>query len=168
MFRRELTQIHTSGGEPLTFQSEAAELILKVTYGYTTEANGTDPLVDLVDQVMEEFTQAYVPGRWAVDLIPALKYLPEWFPGTGWKQTAKAWNKNMTKCTNVPFEYAKSRKGNSDDMSFVSKALAQGDVEKGGLSPQDLDWIKLAAVSLYTGGTSHRPSCASLRILIRY
>lgn len=120
--------------------------------------NGADPLVDLVDQVMEEFTQAYVSGKWAVDLIPALKYLPEWFPGTGWKQTAKAWNKNMTKCTNVPFEYAKSRKGSIDDLSFVSKALTQGDIEKGSLSLQDLNWIKYAAVSLYTGGTPHLQS----------
>lgn len=72
-----------SDSEAVTSQREAAELILKVTYGYTTEANSTDLLVDLVDQVMEELTQAYVSGKWAVDLIPALKHLPEWFLGTG-------------------------------------------------------------------------------------
>ena len=128
-------------------------MILKATYGYTTEAHGPDPLVELVDQVMDEFSQACVPGKWAVDLMPALMYLPEWFPGTGWKQTAKAWNKNMTKCINIPFEYAKKQKYNINDVSFVSKALAQQDEEKGSRSKAELNSIKMAAVSLYTGGT---------------
>jgi hypothetical protein len=155
MFRRGLRQSLIPGSDPLTFYSKAADLILKATYGYTTEAHGADSLVDLVDQAMEESLQAFVPGEWAVDLIPALMYLLEWFPGTRWKQTAKAWNKNMTKCINIPFEYAKSQRGNGDDISLVSKVLAQCDVEKGGPSSLDFDWIKLAAVSLYTGRTSH-------------
>ncbi|KAF1924462.1 cytochrome P450 [Didymella exigua CBS 183.55] len=71
----------------------AAELILRAIYRYTTEAYGADPLVDLVNEVMEQFSQAFVPGRWAIDLIPALMYLPEWFTGPGWKQSAKTWIK---------------------------------------------------------------------------
>ena len=86
---------------------EAAELILKATYGYTTKADGADPLVDLVDEVMNLFSQACVSGKWAVDIFPTLKQLPGWFPGTGWQQTARTWNKTMTDTTNVPFEYAK-------------------------------------------------------------
>lgn len=134
---------------------EAAELILKATYGYTTKPDGADPLVDLVDEAMNQFSQACVPGKWAVDIVPALKYLPEWFPGTGWQQTAKMWNKTMMDTINVPFEYAKLPQNNEDEPSFVSKALAQCDGEKGGPVPADIDAIKYAAVSLYTGGTSH-------------
>ncbi|KAF2631897.1 putative cytochrome P450 oxidoreductase OrdA-like protein [Macroventuria anomochaeta] len=133
-------------------QTEAAELILKATYGYTTEPHSADPLVDLVDEVMEQFSQAFVPGKWAVDLIPALQYLPEWFPGTGWKQTAKLWKQTMIDVINIPFEYAKLPQDNNDEPSFVSKALAQHDEVKGGPSPADISTVKLAAVSLYTGG----------------
>lgn len=128
-------------------------MILKATYGYTTEAHGADPLVDLVDEVMEQFSQAFVPGKWAVDLIPALRYLPEWFPGTGWKQTAKLWNQTMTDVINIPFEYARRSQADDRDPSFVSRVLAQRHEEKGGLSPSDIDLMKLAAASLYTGGT---------------
>lgn len=130
---------------------EAAELILKATYGYTTESAEVDPLVDLVDEAMEQFSQAFVPGKWAVDLIPALKYLPDWFPGTEWKQTAKLWNKTMTNTINIPFENAKLSQDSNNEPSFVSKALAQREVEK--RKPASAaDTIKLAAVSLYTGG----------------
>lgn len=45
----------------------------------------------------------------------------------------------MTKCTKVPFKYAQSHKASSDDRSFVSKALVQGDIEKGSLGPQDFN-----------------------------
>ncbi|KAF9695815.1 hypothetical protein EKO04_006159 [Ascochyta lentis] len=132
-------------------KTEAAELILKATYGYTTEQNGIDPLVDLVDEAMEQFSQAYVLGKWAVDIIPALRHVPSWFPGTGWQQTAKSWNKTVTDVINVPFEYAKSAQDNNH--SFVSKALAQRDEEKGDSNPTDLSMIKMAAFSLYTGGS---------------
>lgn len=112
----------------LTFPREAAELILKATYGYTTESDRADPLVDLVDEVMAQFSQAFVPGKWAVDIFPILRYVPSWFPGTGWQQTAKLWNKTVTDVINIPFAYAKLSHG--DDNSFVSKALAQRHEEK--------------------------------------
>ncbi|KAJ4985571.1 hypothetical protein SVAN01_08948 [Stagonosporopsis vannaccii] len=133
-------------------QTEAAELILKTTYGYTTEAHGADPLVDLVDEVMEQFSQACIPGKWAVDLLPALRYLPEWLPGTEWKQTAKSWNRTMTNVINIPFEYARLQKNDNNEPCFVSKVLAQRDEEKGDPSTAKTDLIKLAAASLYTGG----------------
>lgn len=99
---------------------------------------------------MEQFTQACVPGRWAVDLVPALQYLPEWFPGTGWKQIAKSWNKSMTDLINIPFEYAAN---NSEyKPAFVIKALDQRDDERDSLFQDDIDFIKQAAASLYTGG----------------
>ncbi|UPX10730.1 uncharacterized protein EKO05_0001372 [Ascochyta rabiei] len=132
-------------------KTEAAELILKATYGYTTEQNCADPLVDLVDEVMDQFSQAFVPGKWAVDSIPALRHVPSWFPGTSWQQTAKLWNKTATDVLNVPFEYVKLLQGNNH--SFVSKALAQREEEEGGSDPTDISMIKWAAFSLYTGGS---------------
>lgn len=109
--------------------------------------------MDLIDQVMEEFSQAFTSGKWAVDLMPAFQYLPEWFPGTGWKQTAKLWKKNMTQAIQIPFEYARLHDNSDNDPSFVSKAFSQYDENKGSLSQNETDMIKLAAVSLYTGGT---------------
>lgn len=77
-------------------------------------------------------------------------YVPSWFPGTGWKQTAKLWHKTTTDAINVPFEYAKLLNG--DVNSFVAKALAQRDEEKGGPNATYIESIRGAAFSLYTGG----------------
>lgn len=100
---------------------------------------------------MAQFSQAFVPGKWAVDIFPILRYVPSWFPGTGWQQTAKLWNKTVTDVINIPFAYAKLSHG--DDNSFVSKALAQRHEEKGDSTSADVSLIKMAAFALYTGGS---------------
>ena len=51
-------------------RKEAGSVILKITYGYNTEARGQDPFVDLASKTMEQFADATVPGRWSVDVFP--------------------------------------------------------------------------------------------------
>lgn len=53
---------------------EAGSVILKVTYGYTAEAKGRDPFVDLGYDAMNAFGAATAPGRWIVDILPFSKY----------------------------------------------------------------------------------------------
>lgn len=51
-------------------RKEAGSVILKMTYGYTTEPHGNDPFVDLAAKTMVQFAEATVPGRWMVDILP--------------------------------------------------------------------------------------------------
>jgi hypothetical protein len=53
---------------------EAGSVILKITYGYTTEAHRRDPLVDLAQHCMHIFADATTPGKWIVDVIPFCEY----------------------------------------------------------------------------------------------
>lgn len=52
---------------------EAGAVILKIAYGYNIEPHGSDPLVTLVNDAMEEFSLAAAPGKWIVDTIPFRK-----------------------------------------------------------------------------------------------
>jgi hypothetical protein len=49
---------------------EAGAIVLKIGYGYTIEPHARDPLVDLADQAMEDFSYALLPATWAVEFIP--------------------------------------------------------------------------------------------------
>jgi hypothetical protein len=51
-------------------RKEAGAVILRVTYGYTPNVQGRDPLVDLVGKTMSDFADSSVPGKWAVDVFP--------------------------------------------------------------------------------------------------
>lgn len=50
--------------------SEAGAIILKMAYGYTIEPHKRDPLVDIADEALLQFSAATVPGAWLVDTIP--------------------------------------------------------------------------------------------------
>lgn len=51
-------------------RKEAGAVILRITYGYTPNAQGRDPLVDIAGQTMADFAEASSPGTWAVDVLP--------------------------------------------------------------------------------------------------
>ncbi|KAJ5673894.1 hypothetical protein N7462_009333 [Penicillium macrosclerotiorum] len=56
--------------EFLQYKIEAGAIVLKIGYGYTIEPHKRDPLVDLADKAMEDFSFALLPATWAVDFIP--------------------------------------------------------------------------------------------------
>ncbi len=56
---------------------EAGAIILKAIYNYTVEPHQRDPFVDLVDEGMQQFAAATMPGAWLVDSIPSRESLPQ-------------------------------------------------------------------------------------------
>jgi hypothetical protein len=54
-------------------KKEAGAVILRITYGYTPNARGADPLVDLAEKTMRDLGIAAVPGKWSVDVLPFCK-----------------------------------------------------------------------------------------------
>ncbi|KAJ2936601.1 hypothetical protein H1R20_g492, partial [Candolleomyces eurysporus] len=63
-------------------------VIIRATYGIKPKGND-DPLITQVDKTTVGFSIAGRKGSFLVDLIPALTYVPDWMPGTGWKRFAK-------------------------------------------------------------------------------
>jgi hypothetical protein len=55
---------------------------LQVVYDYTIEPHDTDPIVKSVGIAIKQFSDAVVPGKWAVDILPFIEHLPEWLPGS--------------------------------------------------------------------------------------
>ena len=53
--------------------SEAGAIILKLAYGYTIEPRKEDPLVDLADEALIQFSLSTTPGAWLVDVMPFRK-----------------------------------------------------------------------------------------------
>ena len=81
----------------------SASLSLNIAYGYETKPDGEDELVSAVWEAMEQFALLHKPGAFLVDLIPALKYIPDWFPGAGFKQKARYFNQTLQRMIDMPF-----------------------------------------------------------------
>ena len=126
-------------------------------YGYSIERNRADPLVDLVEHATDNLSQAFVPLHWVIDAVPAIKYLPDWFPGTSYKKTAQEFRAINEAAAELPYAFVKRqmvRKAHRS--SYVSDLLQQKmtkPVVDFGLTSEDEEAIKWTAVSLYAAGS---------------
>ena len=69
-----------------------AGTIMSMTYGVDTKETD-DPLLDLAEAAVDSASKAIIPGAFLVDVIPILKYIPEFVPGAGFKKQARIWRK---------------------------------------------------------------------------
>lgn len=121
------------------------------------ERNGPDPLVDVIEHAMENLSRAFVPLSWAVDAVPALKYLPDGFPGTSYRKTAKEWKEINEAAAELPYEFVKRQMSQKAHRpSYVSNLLEKNMIKTGNetnMALDDEEAIKWTAVSLYAAGS---------------
>lgn len=105
--------------------------------------------------MMSEFSRATAPMSWAVDIIPALQYLPEGFPGTGFKKTAREWRKNVQAAAHIPYRFVRQQMTSLVNReSFVSRLVEQVQLEENRteLKPEEVEAIMWSATTLYGAG----------------
>ena len=86
----------------------AGTTIMKMTYGYKVQAD-LDPIIELVDTAMQQFSLATAPGAFLVDVFPALRRMPSWFPGAMWKRVIPSWQKTLMDMVDIPYDFVTSR-----------------------------------------------------------
>ncbi|OSS53624.1 hypothetical protein B5807_00518 [Epicoccum nigrum] len=129
-------------------KKEAGAVILKITYGYVAEPKGKDHLVDMAVKAMHEFSEATIAGKWPVDIMPFLRYLPDWFPGAGFKQIARDMKTQLEQTTEQPYAFVKQQmREKKHKVSFLSQAL-----ENIGSDAAMERIHKWSASSMYLGG----------------
>ncbi|KAK7438570.1 hypothetical protein VKT23_017905 [Stygiomarasmius scandens] len=125
----------------------AGAIILRISHGYKV-LEGEDPFVTLADQATEQFSHSTSPGGFLVNLVPALRHLPDWFPGTGFKRIAREWKATLDAMVDQPFNWVKQEMASgSAEMSYTSRLL-----EGKALTANEEFDIKWSAASLYSGG----------------
>ena len=106
---------------------------------------------------MDNLSLAFVPLSWAIDAVPALKYLPDWFPGTSYRKTARQWKATNEVAAELPYNFVKRQLAlKAHRPSYVSSLLEQNMTKTGHeiqLTPSDEEAIKWTAVSLYAAGS---------------
>ncbi|KIJ48507.1 hypothetical protein M422DRAFT_247854 [Sphaerobolus stellatus SS14] len=80
-------------------------ILLKIVYDYDL-IRENDPYIKLIKSASEG-NQNFLVGLNLVDLIPILKYVPQWFPGASWKRNAARIRKPVTEVNTLPFKMVK-------------------------------------------------------------
>ncbi|KAG8788402.1 hypothetical protein FRC12_014605 [Ceratobasidium sp. 428] len=104
-------------------------------------------------QAIGYYVMGFLCHFW-VDWFPFLRFLPDWFPGAGFKTFGKEGKALLDRFANEPFDAVldQLKHGRVENVSYSSRLLE----EKGGLkaSAEDIDLIRWSCASLFGGGSS--------------
>ncbi|KZW01466.1 cytochrome P450, partial [Exidia glandulosa HHB12029] len=96
----------------------AAAGLLMMSFGIDIEKDNS--LLKLNEAGVDSIVEAGVPGRYAVDAWSALKHVPIWMPGAGFKRQARAWRDLATRVLEEPFAHTRSAMASTTSPSLKS------------------------------------------------
>ena len=62
-----------------------------------------DPYIKIAEEAVVAAAELLIPGAFLVDIIPILKYVPEWFPGAKFQRRAAVIRKQAATLRNTTF-----------------------------------------------------------------
>ncbi|KLO12343.1 cytochrome P450 [Schizopora paradoxa] len=141
-------------------RTQAGAIILKMSHGYSIERSyrgARDPLVDLADEALVQFSLAATPGAWLVDVIPILRSLPSWIPGTAFQRTAFRWKRTLMELAEKPHAFVKAQMSQHAGTPSYTSLLLESFNKDFADQPQEVRdeeeyVIKWSAASMYSGG----------------
>jgi hypothetical protein len=77
-------------------------MALSLAYGLQIQPTN-DPFLDLAETAAKSISAAASFGAFFVDVIPILKYVPEWVPGAGFQKKARIWRKIQEDFREIPY-----------------------------------------------------------------
>ena len=127
-----------------------------------------DPYIKIVEESMGALTEI-IPGAFLVDIIPILKYVPEWFPGAKFQSKAAVMRKYAAEMRNMTFaateelmvydsspflgflldDSIQSQASSDYDPSLVTETLRE--IQYSDTPNQDVNLLKDVAVQVYLG-----------------
>lgn len=89
-------------------QQAIGAIILRIAYGWQV-TGADDALLAVMDETVAIGAQLSQPGRWLVNFVPWLRFIPAWVPGAGFKRFAAHCGERLSRIDRVPFAWAKEQ-----------------------------------------------------------
>ena len=77
-------------------------MTLSLAYGLQIQKTD-DPFIDLAETAAKSISAAASFGAFLVDVVPILKYVPEFVPGAGFQKKARVWRKIQEDFREIPY-----------------------------------------------------------------
>ena len=95
---------------------------MSLAYGYEI-AEANDRYVAIAEDAISKAVASVLPGARLVNVVPALRHLPAWLPGMGFKRHAREVARLTDDMVNLPFAFVKEEMVRR---SWVSCLLGSG------------------------------------------
>ena len=80
---------------------------MSILYGHDALSSTGDSYVKRVEQSVGSLSDSLLPGAAVVNAIPALRYLPAWFPGVDFKRSALEVKELTLQLQDAPIDFVK-------------------------------------------------------------
>ncbi|KAI0764601.1 O-methylsterigmatocystin oxidoreductase [Trametes elegans] len=125
--------------------------IMDVVYGVRISEESSS-LLHVAENASSVFSEIVVPGRFLVQALPFLKYLPTWLPGIGFKRLAALWYDDVQALRTVPYDISEAVRADGNAHPCIISNLHERAAEKGGITAQDIDVHRdVAGIAYLTG-----------------
>ena len=129
-----------------------------------------DPYIKIAEEAIGAAAELSIPGAFLVDIIPILKYVPEWFPGAKFQSKAAVMRKLITIMRNTTFAateelmvwihhlfsdsclmiHIRSQASGDYDPSLITEVLLR-DIQYSDTPNEDINLLKDVAATAYVG-----------------
>ncbi|TFY80703.1 hypothetical protein EWM64_g3308 [Hericium alpestre] len=121
--------------------------IMMIAHGYSANEEN-DPYIDIAEVWNRGFAEVMEPGAFWADTFPILLHVPSWFPGTSWKERAKAVSIAFSNLADIPHQFVKEQM----ERGIAVPSFTSAHLEQEGLSPEKEILIKYVASSIMGAG----------------
>ncbi|KAI0705408.1 cytochrome P450 [Earliella scabrosa] len=131
-----------------------AGAILKVAYGINV-ADEDDEYISVLEAALEGPEDGLTPGRYLVEFLPFLRYIPTWFPGAHSQRLFAKWQAAGQRLKNMPYEYVRAMIGQPEVSQSVVGRLysARASRKNGSDSLDEEEIIKDVGAVAFLGGS---------------
>ncbi|KAG8750185.1 hypothetical protein FRC12_013028 [Ceratobasidium sp. 428] len=136
----------------------AATGILNMAYGYPVESSD-DPFVERIKQILADLAKCAVPTNFLANVFPILAHLPDWFPGTSWKQFAREGRVKKEATMSESYQWTKDRVQNGTAGPSIIHSMLQHYTNQGGITDQAESDMKQEGITMFGAGTDTMAGC---------
>ncbi|KAF7980002.1 hypothetical protein HWV62_40100 [Athelia sp. TMB] len=109
------------------FRHQAGATILEIAYGVRAKTD-EDPHIAAAEMTARYAADGATPGKYLVDTLPWLKYVPAWIPGASFQAVAQEAKKVIAASLSIPFEAVKAEMAQGiANPSFTARCLEKVD-----------------------------------------
>ena len=77
---------------------------MRVTYGIEIDDELETDYLAMAEEAMSSFSSVFAPGKYLVETFPALRFLPAWMPGGGFKNDCAEFKQLADRLLNAPWD----------------------------------------------------------------
>ncbi|KDN34376.1 hypothetical protein RSAG8_12542, partial [Rhizoctonia solani AG-8 WAC10335] len=139
-----------------------ASSMFRSAYGYHIQGHG-DPFFKAAREAIEHLFSAHMYTNFWVNIFPALSYVPDWVPGTGWKRTAREWREQKNWTLNSTLQWTKDQITEGSAEPSILGALLDHKLTSSWTQEDKEYRLKELGMVLFSGGTD-----TSSNVLVKF